>query len=95
MATVARKVDLIGQLGDIVGAKNVLVDAVDTAPYLVDERQRYRGAARAVVRPATTAEVAAVVRACRAAGSAIVPQGGNTGLCGAATPEEGFDGIVL
>jgi FAD/FMN-containing dehydrogenase len=65
------------------------------APYLIDERRRYQGAARAVVRPGSTAEVAAIVRACRAAGAPIVPQGGNTGLCGAATPSERGDAVVL
>ncbi|NMQ06944.1 FAD-binding oxidoreductase [Candidatus Accumulibacter phosphatis] len=58
--------------------------------YLGDWRGRYRGAALCVVRPATTAAVAAVVRVCAEAGVAMVPQGGNTSLCGAATP--GSDG---
>ena len=79
----------------IVGAANVLVDSVDTAPFLTDWRGRYRGAAQCVVRPGNAEEVAAVVRACVEAGVPIVPQGGNTGLCGAATPDETGQAVVL
>jgi FAD/FMN-containing dehydrogenase len=80
--------DLVATLQSLVGAINVLTDAADTAPYLTDWRKRYRGQARAVVRPASTEEVAAVIRACAAAGVPMVPQGGNTGLVGGATPDE-------
>jgi FAD/FMN-containing dehydrogenase len=79
----------------IVGAANVLVDAADTAPFLTDWRGRYRGAAQCVVRPGNAGEVAAVVRACVEAGVAIVPQGGNTSLCGAATPDETGRAVVV
>ena len=51
----------------------------DTAPFLIDWRMSWRGAARAVVQPDTAADVAAVVRWCAATGTPIVPQGGNTG----------------
>ena len=78
---------LLASLAAIVGANQVLSGAADLAPYLTDWRGRYRGAARCVVRPGTTAEVAAVVKACVAAGAPLVPQGGNTSLCGAATPD--------
>lgn len=87
--------DLAGQLAGIVGAANVLVDAADTAPFLTDWRGRYRGAAQCVVRPGNTGEVAAVVRACVEAGVAIVPQGGNTSLCGAATPDVTGRAVVV
>ena len=96
MVAVARKIDdLTSKLAAIVGERNLLTDPADMAPYLIDERKRYQGAARAVVRPGSTAEVAEIVRACRAAGVPIVPQGGNTGLCGAATPSENGDAVVL
>jgi FAD/FMN-containing dehydrogenase len=72
-----------------VGAQHMLTDAADTAPYVRDWRGRYEGVPLCVVRPGTTEEVAAVVRLCAAAGAAIVPQGGNTGLCGGATPRGG------
>ncbi len=78
---------LEAELAGIVGAEHMLTATTDLAPYLTDWRGRFKGAARCVVRPANTAEVAAVVRACAAAGTHIVPQGGNTSLCGAATPD--------
>lgn len=86
---------LLARLGEIVGADHVLRAAVDVEPYLVDHRGRYRGHAVAVVRPASTAEVAAVVRACAESGVAIVPQGGNTGLCGGATPDASGGALLL
>jgi FAD/FMN-containing dehydrogenase len=85
----------IERLTGIVGAHHVLTSAADVAPYVVDWRGRYHGAARAVVQPASTTEVAAVVRACAETGVAIVPQGGNTGMCGAATPDAGGSEVVL
>ncbi len=78
--------ELIGSLRRVLGDAHVLTGADDTAPYLIDWRGRYTGSALAVVRPATTSEVAEVVRLCSANGAAVVPQGGNTGLCGGATP---------
>ncbi len=76
-----------------VGPRGIIDDPTDMAPYLAEERGHYHGAARLVVRPTTTEEVAAVVRLCAASRTPIFPQGGNTGLCGAAVP--GADGIVL
>ena len=73
---------LLARLAGVVGGAHVLTAPADVEPYLADWRGRYRGAARAVVRPASTEEVAAVVRACAERGTPIVPQGGNTGLCG-------------
>ncbi|HBD32434.1 MAG TPA: hydroxyacid dehydrogenase, partial [Cupriavidus sp.] len=72
-----------------IGSQNVLTDPADKAPYLTDWRHRYTGDALAVLRPGSTEEVAAVMRACHAHKLAVVPQGGNTGLCGGATPEPG------
>jgi FAD/FMN-containing dehydrogenase len=79
----------------VVGAAHVLTNASELAPYTVDWRGRYHGSACAVVRPATTAEVAAVVTLCADARVPIVPQGGNTGMCGAATPDESGREVVL
>ncbi len=67
----------------------------DHAGYLTDWRGAYRGVAAAVVRPATTDEVAAVLRICHEAGVAVVPQGGNTGLCGGAVPDASGTQVVL
>ena len=86
---------LLGALAAIVGEKNLLTVASDTAPYLTDWRKQFSGKALCVVRPAATAEVAAVVRLCAEAGVAIVPQGGNTGLCGGSVPVGAREQIVL
>ena len=82
-------------LAAAVGAPHVLTAAADVEPYLVDWRGRYRGAALAVVRPANTDQVAAVVRICADAGTPVVAQGGNTGMCGGATPEAGGGAVVV
>ena len=81
--------DFHRELGLIIGASRVLVAADDVAPFCTDWRGRYSGNALCVALPGSTEEVAAVVRACVAAGVAVVPQGGNTGLCGGATPTGG------
>ncbi len=83
------------RLAGIVGAAHVLTAAADLAPYLTDWRGRYRGAARCLVRPGNAAEVAAVVRACADAAVPVVPQGGNTSLCGAATPDDAGRAVVI
>lgn len=76
-------------LRELLGLRYLLLDPVEMAPYLSDWRGRFSGGALAVARPVDTAEVAAVVRLCAEHGVAIVPQGGNTGLCGGATPTGG------
>jgi FAD/FMN-containing dehydrogenase len=80
---------LIDSLRTLLGGDHVLTEACDVAPYATDWRGRYSGRPLCVARPGSTDEVAAVVAACAAAGVAIVPQGGNTGLCGGATPTHG------
>ncbi|MEK7968439.1 FAD-binding oxidoreductase, partial [Burkholderia contaminans] len=80
---------------DAIGADHVLTDPHDTAPFLTDWRRRYKGAACAVLKPANTAEVAALVRLANAHGIALVPQGGNTGLAGGATPDASGSQAVL
>ena len=78
----------------IVGPRGMLRD--DAAePLLQDERGLYAGAAAAVVQPASTEECAAVVEMCNEARLGIVPQGGNTGYCGGATPFDGERQILL
>ena len=81
-------------LRGILGDAHVMTGA-DAAPYLTDWRERYSGHALAVVRPGSTEEVAAVVRACANAGVPLVPQGGNTGLCGGATPDASGRAVVV
>src|SRR2546425_10426728 len=79
----------------IVGPAGLITSPDEFAPYATDWRKRYVGKPLAVVRPASTAEAAQVVRPCAEARTAIVPQGGNTGLCGAATPDASGSQIVL
>jgi len=67
----------------------------DAEPYIVDWRGRYSGKALAVVKPGSTDEVAQVVRWCAANKIPMVPQGGNTGLCGGATPDSTGQAVVL
>ena len=86
--------DLIPQLRSAVGAANVLTEG-DLSAYEMDWRRRARGKALAVVRPGSTEEVAAVVRACAAAGTPIVPQGGNTGMVVGSTPDDSGRAVVL
>ncbi|MGH8124777.1 MAG: FAD-binding oxidoreductase [Rhodanobacteraceae bacterium] len=86
--------DHLDALRAAVGAAQVLTGA-DTQPWVVDWRERYRGRALAVVRPGSTDEVAAVVRLCAAAGIPVVPQGGNTGLCGGATPDDSGRAVIV
>ncbi|MBK9020029.1 MAG: FAD-binding oxidoreductase [Sulfuritalea sp.] len=80
---------LITELRRVLGVRHVLTSADDVAPYCTDWRGRYSGTALCVAVPGSTEEVAATVSACVAAGAAVVPQGGNTGLCGGATPVGG------
>jgi len=67
----------------------------DAAPFLTDHRRVLHGQALAVARPANADDVAAVLRLCRAAGVPVVPQGGNTGLMGGATPDASGRAVVL
>ena len=86
---------LLERIREIVGPAALISAPEELAPYATDWRKRYRGKPAAVVKPGSTAEVAAVVRACSESRTAIVPQGGNTSLCGAATPDPSGSQIVL
>jgi FAD/FMN-containing dehydrogenase len=79
----------------IVGARHVLTEAADMAPYLREWRDRYQGRAAAVLRPGSEEEVAAILRTASAHDVAIVPQGGNTGLVGGQIPFESGAEVVL
>ncbi len=90
--------ELIQQLRSICGAANVLTHddpGADLSAWEQDWRKRSRGRALAVVRPASSAEVAAVVKACAASGTSIVPQGGNTGLVVGSVPDDSGTQVVL
>ncbi|HXE48368.1 MAG TPA: FAD-binding oxidoreductase [Ramlibacter sp.] len=85
---------LIDRLRHIVGEGNVLCEG-DLSAWEQDWRKRFRGKALAVVRPGSTAEVALVVKACAAAGTSIVAQGGNTGMVVGSVPDASGTQVVL
>ncbi|MEY8828220.1 FAD-binding oxidoreductase [Sedimentitalea sp. XS_ASV28] len=83
---------LLENLKTVLGMAHVLTDPADFAGRLVEDRGLYQGHALALIRPADTEQVSLAVRLCRAAGVAIVPQGGNTGLVGGGTP---YGAVIL
>ena len=87
--------DLVDKLRATVGPQNVLTDPAEVEPYANDWRGIYRGETHCVVKPGSAEEVAAVIKLCAGAGAAIVPQGGNTGMCMASVPRLGRGEIVL
>jgi FAD/FMN-containing dehydrogenase len=87
--------DLLERLSAVVGARHVFDDPDLRAPYETDWTGRWSGRARAVVRPADAEQVAAVLRACLAAGAPVIAQGGNTGLVGGGVPRgDGVEVVV-
>lgn len=87
--------DLVAELAGALGEANVLVSAEEKAPFLCDWLGKYRGAARAVIRPGSTAEVAAAMRICARHNAPVVAQGGNTSMSGGATPDSSGRAVVL
>jgi FAD/FMN-containing dehydrogenase len=85
----------IDRIREALGAHGLITDPKELTPYLEDWRGLYHGAAAGVARPANAAEVAAVMRICAETRTAVVPQGGNTGMCGASVPGAGGGAIVL
>lgn len=84
----------LAQIREIVGPRG-LVEGSDASALLVDERGLYQGRAALIVRPASTEECAQIVRVCNEASLGVVPQGGNTGYCGGATPFDATNQILL
>src|SRR6201992_1312163 len=81
--------ELIARFRAIVGDKYAVTDAADIKPYVVEERDLYRGHSPVVLRPGSTAEVSAICKLASEQKIALVPQGGNTGLVGGQTPHNG------
>jgi FAD/FMN-containing dehydrogenase len=86
---------LLSRFAAIVGDRHALTEPADVAPHLVELRGLYRGETPMVLRPGSTEEVAAILKLATETGTAVVPQGGNTGLVGAQTPRPGRREIVL
>ncbi|MCI1015662.1 FAD-binding oxidoreductase [Herbaspirillum sp. C7C2] len=78
-----------------IGAAHVLTEPSDTGGYLTDQRGRYTGRALAVLRPADTGEVAAIVKLCAHYAVPLVPQGGNTGLVLGSVPDQQGNAVLL
>jgi FAD/FMN-containing dehydrogenase len=86
---------LLDRFRQALGPAAVLSDPADMAPYAADWRGRVRATPLAVLRPDSTAQVAAAVRICAETGTALVPQGGNTGQCAGAVPSADGSQVVL
>ena len=86
---------LIDRFAAIVGEKNALTAPDDIAPYLIEQRDLYRGRTPLVLRPGSTEEVAAIMMLASETKTPVVPQGGNTGLVGGQQPDESGAAIIL
>jgi len=84
--------DLLPRFAKIVGDRYAITDPADLAPHLVEGRDLYHGRTAMLLRPGSVAEVAAILKLANETGTAVVPQGGNTGLVGGQIP---FDGELL
>jgi len=85
----------LSEAEELLGSRGLTRDPDLMEPWLTDWRGRFSGAALAMASPASTAEVSALVKLCARHGVAIVPQGGNSGMCGGATPDESGNEILL
>ncbi|QFT78190.1 FAD-binding oxidoreductase [Erythrobacter sp. THAF29] len=93
--TVSLQGTFLAEASDLLGEKGFSTDDEAISPWLTDWRGRYSGRAMALASPASTEEVAALVKLCARHGVPIVPQGGNSGMAGGATPDESGDAILL
>lgn len=92
---VARAEAFLAEAQALLGTRGLTTDHEVVDTWLTDWRGRYTGRALALASPASTAEVAALVKLCAAHGVPIVPQGGNSGMAGGATPDETGTAIIL
>ena len=86
---------LVSRFAEIIGARYVLTDPLDVEPYLIEQRDLWHGKSLCVLRPGSTAEVAAIMKLCHETRTPVVPQGGNTGLVGGQTPDTSGTQVVL
>lgn len=87
--------DFAHEVGELLGPKGWTTLRDDLEPWLTDWRGRYRGAAIGLASPASTKEVSALVTACAKHNIPIVPQGGNSGMAGGATPDKSGGAVLL
>ena len=91
----AARAQLVDEVRERFGAKAVVSDPADIAPWLTDWRGRYHGQAAAILAPASTEEVALIVGLAAERGVPLVPQGGNTSMVGGATPPADGSALIL
>src|SRR5207245_9594481 len=84
-----RAADLLARCAAIVGDTNAMTHREAQAPYLTEPRDMFRGSSPVVLRPGSAAEVAEILKLANETTTAIVPQGGNTGLVGGQIPQHG------
>src|SRR5690606_17318691 len=87
--------DFVAAAGELLGERGLTRDPQLIEPWLTDWRGRFTGRALALASPASTTEVSALLRLCAQHGVPVVPQGGNSGMCGGATPDESGEAILL
>ena len=93
--TMTHAENFLREAGELLGSKGLTSDPDLLDPWLTDWRGRYTGRALALASPASTSEVAELVKLCGKHGIPIVPQGGNSGMVGGATPDSSGDAVVL
>ncbi|MGV8840598.1 MAG: FAD-binding oxidoreductase [Bauldia sp.] len=93
--TAALSPDLIARFAAIVGTANAVTDPAAIRPYLAERRGSFPGETPLVLRPKTVAEVSAILALAQETGTAVVPQGGNTGLVGAQVPDASNRQVVV
>ncbi|MDJ0759135.1 MAG: FAD-binding oxidoreductase [Woeseiaceae bacterium] len=87
--------DLLKSLQAIVGRSGCVTDPGALEPHLTEWRGKARGSTAVMLVPVSTSEVAEVLAFCNSQGIAVVPQGGNTGLCGGAIPDDSGEQVIL
>ena len=87
--------EFVSQLRELLGPDSLRTGPDDLAPLLADHRQLFRGRATALALPDSTAEVSRLLAFCNTHRISVVPQGGNTGYCGGATPDESGTALLL
>ena len=85
----------VAELAALLGADCVRTDAGELAPLLVDHRRLFHGNAAALILPRSVEQVAIALAFCNTHRIAVVPQGGNTGYCGGATPDQSGDQVIV
>ena len=87
--------DTVDRLKSIVGAGGWISDPDELQPNLTEWRGRLHGSTAVMLLPKNTEEVAAIMRVCASTGTSVVPQGGNTGMCGGAVPDESGTQVIV